>query len=50
MIISLYLNLNQNQSTEISISKELKLSGDDFKICYWLKNFQLIKIILIQYL
>ena len=34
MIISLYLNLNQEeieQLQEISISKELKLSGDDFK-------------------
>ena len=34
MIISLYLNLNQEEIEklqEISISKELKLSGDDFK-------------------
>ena len=34
MIISLYLNLNQKEIEklqEISISKELKLSGDDFK-------------------
>ena len=47
MIISLYLNLNQveiEKLQEISISKELKLSGDDFKNLLLLKNFQLIRL------